>query len=92
MVEHDDPRVVSVACVAFGQRLRELRAEHGISQDQLARKTRVHTTAIGRMERGGREPRLTTIQRLARGLGVQPGALLDDPVAGRGAMTEPREA
>lgn len=75
MVEHDDPRVASIA---FGQRLRELRAEHGISQDQLACKTGVHSTAIGRLERGGREPRLTTIRRLARGIGVQPGALLDE--------------
>jgi transcriptional regulator with XRE-family HTH domain len=30
------------------------------------------------MERGAREPRLTTILRLADGLGVQPGELLDD--------------
>jgi transcriptional regulator with XRE-family HTH domain len=76
MVEHDDPRAASIA---FGQRLRELRAEHGISQDQLARKTDVHTTAIGRLEHGAREPRLTTILRIARGLGVPPGALLDQP-------------
>ena len=75
MIEHDDPRAASVA---FGQRLRELRAEHGISQDQLACKTGVHSTAIGRLERGAREPRLTTIQRLARGIGVRPGALLDE--------------
>lgn len=79
MVEHDDPRAASIA---FAQRLRELRAEHGVSQDQLARKTGVHSTAIGRLERGGREPRLTTIRRLARGLGVQPGALLDEPRKG----------
>jgi transcriptional regulator with XRE-family HTH domain len=75
MVEHDDPRAASIA---FGQRLRELRAEHGISQDQLARKTGVHATAIGRLERGAREPRLTTILRLASGLDVRPGRLVDE--------------
>ncbi len=63
--------------VAFGLRLRELRAEQGVSQDQLARKTGIHPTAIGRMERGGREPRLETILRLARGLGVRPGKLVE---------------
>jgi transcriptional regulator with XRE-family HTH domain len=34
-------------------------------------------TEVGRYERGGREPRLTAILRLARGLGVPPGTLLD---------------
>ena len=66
------------ATVAFGQRLRELRAEHGVSQDQLAYWTGIHPTAIGRFERGDREPRLRSILRLAEGLGVQPGRLVDD--------------
>ena len=59
-----DPHAASVA---FGQRLRELRAEHGLSQDD-----------IGRLERCSREPRPTTILRIARGVDVQPGALLDE--------------
>ena len=70
-----------VARRAFGQRVRELRAEHGISQDALARATGIDPTAIGRLERGSREPRLTTILRIARGLGVQPGALTNDLAA-----------
>jgi transcriptional regulator with XRE-family HTH domain len=76
-MEHldQDPQAASVA---FGQRLRELRAERGVSQDDLADATDVHPTAIGRLERGAREPRLTTILRLARGLDVEPGKLLDD--------------
>jgi transcriptional regulator with XRE-family HTH domain len=75
-MEHldQDPHAASVA---FGQRLRELRAEHGVSQDDLSRRTDVHSTAIGRLERGSREPRLSTILRLARGLDVEPGELLD---------------
>lgn len=63
---------------AFGWRLRELRAERGISQDGLAEKTGIHSTAIGRLERGAREPKLKTILRIARGLDVKPGRLLDD--------------
>lgn len=64
--------------IAFGQCLRQLRAEHRVSQDQLARRTGIHPTAIGRFERGDREPRLTSILRLAEGLGVKPGRLVDD--------------
>lgn len=67
-----------MARVAFGRRMRDLRKARGISQDDLAYRTGVHPTAIGRMERGRREPRLTTILRVARGLDVRPGALLDD--------------
>jgi transcriptional regulator with XRE-family HTH domain len=62
---------------AFGDRIRELRAREGISQDGLARSADVHPTSIGRLERGGREPRLTTILRLAHGLGVEPGELVN---------------
>jgi transcriptional regulator with XRE-family HTH domain len=70
-----DAQSPQAASVAFGRRLRELRAEHGLSQDQLAERTGMHPTAIGRLERGVREPRLTTILRVARGLGVQPSGL-----------------
>jgi transcriptional regulator with XRE-family HTH domain len=73
----EDPHAASVA---FGRRMRELRRAHGISQDDLARSTNVHPTAIGRLERGAREPRLATILRIARGLDVRPGELLDELV------------
>jgi transcriptional regulator with XRE-family HTH domain len=73
-----DPRAASIA---FGRRLRQLRREHGLSQYDLATETGIHPTAIARMERGAREPRLTTIQRLAQGLDVHPGALFDEPAA-----------
>jgi transcriptional regulator with XRE-family HTH domain len=61
----------------FGQQLRKLRTERGISQDNLSQKTRICSTAIGRFERDAREPRLKSILRLASGLGLTPGALLD---------------
>jgi transcriptional regulator with XRE-family HTH domain len=70
----DDPHAASIA---FGRRLREVREGMGLSQNMLAERARVHPTAIGRIERGGREPRLTTILRLASALDVEPGALLD---------------
>lgn len=71
---YEDP---DQASAAFGQRMRELRARKGVSQDGLAREADVHPTAIGRIERGGREPRLSTILRLAHGLSVEPGELVN---------------
>jgi transcriptional regulator with XRE-family HTH domain len=73
-IDDDPPR----ASKAFGERLKELRGDLDLSQDDVAREADIHPTAIGRLERGSREPRLTTILRVARGLGVNPGELLDD--------------
>jgi transcriptional regulator with XRE-family HTH domain len=72
---HEDPHRASRS---FGNRMRELRVREGISQDGLAHSSGIHSTSIGRIERGGREPRLTTILRLAQGLGVEPGELVDE--------------
>lgn len=71
---HEDPERLSAA---FGERMRELRAREGVSQDGLARESDVHPTSIGRLERGGREPRLSTILRIAEGLGIEPGELVN---------------
>ncbi len=68
---------MTIVGITFEQRLREVRTEHGLSQEDVGRRTGLHATAIGRLERGAREPRLKTILRLADGLGVPPGALLD---------------
>ncbi|HEX4669229.1 MAG TPA: helix-turn-helix transcriptional regulator [Solirubrobacterales bacterium] len=66
-----------LASRSFGERMRELRAREGISQDGLSHTSGIHSTSIGRIERGGREPRLTTILKLAHGLGVEPGELVN---------------
>ncbi len=64
--------------ITFGQRLRELRKERSLTQEDLSRRTHIHAPTIGRLERDKREPRLKTILRLADGLGISPGELLDD--------------
>jgi len=66
--------------VAFGRRLHEVRVERGFSQEELGERAGMRSNAIGRLERGGREPRISTVLRLARGLGVAPGTLLDQLV------------
>jgi transcriptional regulator with XRE-family HTH domain len=70
-------REPKLASAAFGRRLKELRRNAGVSQDDLARAADVHPTMVGRLERGSREPRLTTVLRLAAGLGVEPGELVN---------------
>ena len=62
---------------AFGKRLRKIRHSQGLSQEKLAHLAGLHFTVVARLERGEREPRLGTIIRVAEGLGVQPGELLD---------------
>jgi transcriptional regulator with XRE-family HTH domain len=61
----------------FGRNLRTRRQEHGLSQEALAEASGLHRTEVSLLERGGREPRLSTIVRLARALRVEAAALLD---------------
>jgi transcriptional regulator with XRE-family HTH domain len=61
----------------FAANLRARRLAAGLSQEQLSRLTDLHPTEISRLERGVREPRLSTIVRVARALGVSPSELLD---------------
>jgi len=63
---------------AFGQRLRNLRTDRGISQETLALQTGIARSYMGGIERGEKNPALDHIVRLAVGLGVQPKDLLPD--------------
>lgn len=61
----------------FARNLRAARHAAGLSQEALGDACDLHRTEISLLERSGREPRLGTIVRLARGLGLKPAALLD---------------
>jgi transcriptional regulator with XRE-family HTH domain len=56
--------------VHFGNRLCACRAQAEISQEALGEMTALHRTEIGMLERGEREPRLSTIIKLASALEV----------------------
>ncbi len=61
----------------FGCNLRRLRKRRKLSQEALGRDCDLHPTEISRLDRAAREPRLSTIVRLARALGVKPARMLD---------------
>jgi transcriptional regulator with XRE-family HTH domain len=61
----------------FGANLRAARKAAGLSQEQLAYDAVVDRAAISVYERGGREPNLRTVLKLARALGLSPVVLLD---------------
>ena len=60
----------------FSANLRALRLARGLSQEALGAECDLHRTEISLLERAGRDPRLSTLVRLARGLGVPVGSLL----------------
>ena len=66
-----------LASEQFGNKLRELRTEKGLSQRQLADMMVVSRGAIFNWETGKRLPDISMLARLARCLGVESYVLLD---------------
>ncbi|MEO1009596.1 MAG: helix-turn-helix transcriptional regulator [Planctomycetota bacterium] len=62
----------------FGERIREVRTERGLSQEKLAELAGLHRTAVSFIERAERSSTLETIEKLARALRVQPGDLMPE--------------
>lgn len=60
----------------FGQVLKELRDEHGLSQQQLAFDSELDRTYISLLERGLRLPTLGTIFKLAEVLKLSPSDMV----------------
>ncbi len=61
----------------FARNLVAERRRAGLSQEALGFLDGLHRTEVSLLERGGREPRLSTIVRLARGLKIKPADLLE---------------
>ena len=65
----------SIAAI-FGKVLREQRNARGISQEALALSADVDRTFVSQMERGIRQPTLTTLCKLSEALEIQPSTLV----------------
>jgi transcriptional regulator with XRE-family HTH domain len=67
---NDDPRL------KFGREIRRLRQALGLTLEEFADRCGVSPNYIGSIENGHRDPSLTTIRALAKGLGVTTGELV----------------
>lgn len=61
---------------AFGRELKRLRESSGLSQAELAKKADLNRTYISLLERGERQPTLSTLFSLAKSLGTKPAAIV----------------
>jgi transcriptional regulator with XRE-family HTH domain len=64
--------------VKFGDTVRRLRKQAGLSQEALAERANLNADFLGFIERGDNVPTLTTVLQLARALGVQPSTIIKE--------------
>ncbi len=62
---------------AFGNRLRQLRKERGLSQEDLAFAADIELSQISRIERGIINTSISQVFQIAEALGVPPAVLFD---------------
>jgi transcriptional regulator with XRE-family HTH domain len=63
--------------VSFAENLRRRRKELGLSQEQLGARANIQMADISRYESASRDPRITTIARLAHALEMPIADLLE---------------
>jgi transcriptional regulator with XRE-family HTH domain len=61
----------------FADNVRALREQRGMSQEQLAGASGLHLNTISKLENKHREPKVTAIAKVAKGLEVPLGPLFD---------------
>ena len=64
--------------IKFGERVRELRKEKGLSQEELSFKADLHRTYIGMIERAEKNITLINIEKIANALDVSIKDLFHD--------------
>jgi len=64
--------------IGFGVKVREIRKEKGLSQEELSFKADLHRTYIGMIERAEKNITLTNIEKIAKALGVDIKKLFED--------------
>ncbi len=64
------------AVVYIGDRLKALRIEQALTQEELATKAGVAANTVARLERNETEPHMSTARKLAQALGIHPRELM----------------
>lgn len=61
----------------FGNRLRELRKERNLTQDQLAERAGISRESVKNIEKEKHGPLFETLEKLIHGLGCKPSELFE---------------
>ncbi len=78
----------SLDLLVFGQRLRFMRRQAGLTLESLGQVVGRPTSYLSQLENGHREPRLSTVNELAAALGCRPADLLAPTAPSRRAELE----
>lgn len=70
--------MVDLELVLLGENILRRRNEKHLSQAEVSRRSGVHATEVSRIERGLRDPRLSTLARLADALEIKLSQLVAD--------------
>jgi transcriptional regulator with XRE-family HTH domain len=66
------------AVVYIGDRLKTLRIRRALTQQELAEKAGMSSTALNRIELNKAEPHMSTLRKLAKALDIDPTELLGE--------------
>ncbi len=75
--------------IALGNRIRRLRQERRLTHDRLGELADMNGIQVGHIERGANDPKVSTLLKLARALGVAPGDLLNGLPSREARETDP---
>jgi len=67
----------TIAKTKFGNNLRKIRKEQGLSQEELSFRSGLHRTYIGSIERGEQNVSVDNIEKLAKALKINSKELFD---------------
>lgn len=62
----------------FAANVKDARTQAGMTQEDVSAASGIHVTEVSRIERGLRDPRVSTMLRLAAALHVQASTLVDE--------------
>ena len=69
---------MQIAVVKIGDNLKRQRVRKALTQEELARKARLTTASVARIERNETEPRMSTLRKLANALDIDPAELVGE--------------
>ncbi|ADL08391.1 helix-turn-helix domain-containing protein [Thermosediminibacter oceani] len=63
----------------IGKRIRQIRLQRDLTQEELGERANLHYSYIGQVERGDKLPSLKTLSKIAKALNVSLDYVLEDP-------------